>query len=85
MNQPKEYNISQLNSRLGTRQNLYKMLSQVYVLPSFTSHACTLQYLLKYTEEPVTIYTCDVKGTEIFKPRYKRANALELFDQLENL
>lgn len=79
------YKIEFLNRKVGSKRNLYQMLSQTYVLPDYTSHACTVDYLLQYTKEIIPIYTCEIAGTEIFNPRYKTKNALELLELLEEL
>ncbi len=85
MNQSKKYNVSELNHKIGTRRHLYDILSQHYFLPSHTSHACTLKYLMQYTEEPIPIYSCILKGTGVFKPRFRNHTAEELLEELEEL
>jgi len=85
MNQRTIYNVAELNSKIGSRKNLYTILKQKFVLPAYTSHACTLSYLLKYTTDPVEVYTCEIQGTDMYKPRYREKNAVELYEELEKL
>lgn len=77
------YNASELNYRIGTRKNLYDILSQHYFLPAYNSHACTVSYLKKYIEEPIQIYTCEIKSTPVFKPRFREKNVMEMFEVFE--
>jgi len=74
-----------LNEKVGGKQNLYQILSSDYYLPKFDSHACTVNYLTKYTQNPIPIYVCELEGTKIFQRRWKHNNAEELLDKLEQL
>lgn len=80
-----ELEVRKLNQLIGGKRKLYHILSQIYVLPDMTSHACTVDYLMKYTQDPVEVYTCSVQETQIFKVRHKSHSAIELFDKLEGL
>ena len=81
----KEIEIGKLGRLIPDKMNLYQVLSCHYFLPQYDSHACTIQYLNKYTEDPIPIYVCEIKNTEIFNIRFKNANAEELLDLLEKL
>lgn len=81
----KVYNIDVLNRIVTSKAQYYAMLSQEFILPDIHSHACSMEYLLKYSEDPMRIYTCPVEGTKIFEPRFRRKNAVELLEALEEL
>ncbi len=74
-----------IHSRISSREKLHELLSQEYVLPTVNSHACTLQYLLKYSQNPIPIYTCPIEGTKIFKRRRKNKNCMEMLADFEKL
>ena len=50
--------LEQLNNFVDTRKTLYEMLNKLYVLPA-------LPYLLKYAEDPIPIYVCEIEGAKI--------------------
>ena len=81
----KSMEIEKLGTLVANKRDLYDILKNTYVLPEYYSHACTLRYLNKYTQHPILIYTCEIKGTEIFNPRYRNANAEELLHHLEEV
>ena len=77
--------LKDINEILQSKKRIHGMLSSDFVLPEVTCHACTIEYLIKYSLNPIPIFTCPVEGTLIFKHRYKWHNAVQLLDILEDL
>ena len=79
----KDFEIERLSTLVPNKQTLYEILSTIFVLSKINTHACSLEYLNKYTLDPIPIYSCEIQGTKIYSLRYKRGNAPELLDSLD--
>ncbi len=77
--------VNDVNSKIKTKLQLYNILSKKYYLPKLSSKAITKRYLMKYTENPIPVYTICREGMIGHNFRINKYDGLVLLEKLEQL